>query len=138
MPRQVYSWDEVTDEEMKAFYESVYALRASMLSRDCDGHYPVEIIIVDRRQYTPMQWQPVPYEHKDPEGYFEATLRNMASATARMSLALELDKLNNKPPEPDPIGAHTHYCTVCHGHYLCNVTVGCIAPYYSECAHHSV
>lgn len=92
MSKQVYSWDEVTDDEITAFYNAVERLKSRMLPKDCDRHYPVQVIIVDRRHYLPMHWRPVPYDHKEPEQHFEITLHNLTLATDRMNLALQLQK----------------------------------------------
>ena len=90
--RQVYGWDEVTDQEIIEFMWAVDQLEEKMLPIDADGDSPVNIHVIDRRKYEPMHWQEVPYSHKDIEGCFEAVLFNLRLAVDRMSEAMWLKK----------------------------------------------
>lgn len=92
MSKQVYSWDEVTDDQIAAFHIAIERLKSCMLPKDCDGHFPVQVLVVDRRRYGPMHWQPVPYDHREPDKHFAMVLHNLALATASMDLALRLRK----------------------------------------------
>lgn len=68
------SWDEVTDAEIEAFIEDVETLKENRLPIDCDGDFPVNIIVVDRRKYGPLHYDPVPYDHISPSNEVEGAL----------------------------------------------------------------
>ncbi len=102
--RYVGSWDEVTDDEIEAFYDSAHALLDKMLPVDGDGDPPVNIILIDRRKYWPLQYYPVIYNHNRNENgkEEEALLDNL-------DLAIEsLRKFRWRHRErPDPVSEVT-------------------------------
>jgi len=61
--KQVGSWHDIPDQTIDAFTKAVAKLRDEMIPRDCDGDSAVQIVLVDRRKYEYLDYEPVEYSH---------------------------------------------------------------------------
>lgn len=89
MRKQVFSWSEVTDQEIIAFINAVYKLRDEMLPVDCDGVPVIQLNFTDRRNYEHQFFNGIPYIHKDIYRHEQALVDNLASAAKKYSTFLE-------------------------------------------------
>jgi len=58
--KQVYSWGDIPQKTFKEFEAAVEKLREEMIPRDCDGDSPIEVLIVNRMTYEPINYLAVP------------------------------------------------------------------------------
>ncbi len=65
MTKQVYSWQDITDEQIQQILESLYNWRIEHNIIDCDNDYVLDINIADRRNERFAAFQPIPYYNKD-------------------------------------------------------------------------
>ena len=61
--KQVGSWHDLPDETIDQFCKAVEKLRTEMIPRDCDGDSAVQVVIVDRRKYNHLSYEPIEYSH---------------------------------------------------------------------------
>lgn len=75
-------WAPVTDEDMELFHAVLYSLIEAKWGADADGDRPMEYKLIDRTQYRPLHYFPIPYGHKDGkrEEEFDNTITNLSMA----------------------------------------------------------
>jgi hypothetical protein len=104
----VSSWHDIPDSVVDEFSKKVRQLQREMIPLDGDGDIAVEIIIVDRRKFEPLHFQPIPYNHppygtkwtpEEEAAVHEERLRwlscnaDMANRSLETFLSLELYRL---------------------------------------------
>jgi hypothetical protein len=94
--KSVRNWSDVTDKEIQAFVEKVYALRDKMLPDDCDGDPVIQIEFIDRRKERSGYFRALPYDHKDWEGYKRAVFSNAANAMKEVEQFFRLEEFHEK------------------------------------------
>jgi hypothetical protein len=58
------SWPEVSKKDFNALHELVGTIIDAKWKRDCDGDSVINFTFVNRKEYAPLHFQPVRYEHK--------------------------------------------------------------------------
>jgi len=61
--KSVGSWHDIPDETIDQFAKAIEKLRDEIIPRDCDGDSAVQIVIVDRRKYSHLPYEPIEYSH---------------------------------------------------------------------------
>ena len=84
---------EMTDKQIRDFIGVVSKLQAQMIPVDSDGDSAVNIVIIDRRKYEPLHYLPVPYRHKDAEGYEQYIIANLKMAVEAADRMLKLKQI---------------------------------------------
>ena len=82
----------VEKSDIDLFYRLIYALIEEKWQNDCDGDYPVEVKIINRRTHERMHYLPVPYLHKcktedDFLQYIHAVNCNVGTACGKFDLS---------------------------------------------------
>ena len=94
--KQVYSWHDVTDEEIAEIYEKLHKLAREITPVDCDSDSVLEIDITDRRKFERIHFVRVPYRDTDPEAHFRALLINLSIISNRINIEMDLRKMYAK------------------------------------------
>ena len=107
MAKQVYSWNEVTDQQIADFVKGVGKLKNKLLPIDCDGDFPIDIFIIDRRKFRPWFFFPVPYNHHGEENEKTESLliTNLSYALDQLRIFLDTKLKAPKIKEDKSIGA---------------------------------
>lgn len=83
-------WAPVKPGDIRELSDIIINIARLKWEPDPDGDRPIQCILLDRTKYQPLYFKPLPYPHKDRDGYFEAAISNLARAIADMEMALRL------------------------------------------------
>ena len=93
------AWPEkISDGKIDALWDDITEVLDKHFDRDSDGDYPVNIHLVDRTEYGPLHYQPVPYDHKDTpiEQCLELALLNLHIAMEEFNRLTRVKALRDK------------------------------------------
>ena len=79
-------WAAITENDINSLNNIIHDLIEAKCEPDADGDYPLQVILVNRRKYEPLRFEPLPYVHmlkdkKEQEAWFVKAMDNMRIAS---------------------------------------------------------
>jgi hypothetical protein len=99
-------WAAVTKEDLQDLGHIINELIAEKCEPDADGDYPINFVLVNRRQCEPFNFLPMRYSHEYPEEALDIAILNTKIANSKLDRAwaeVERIKFFNKDRGPKEV-----------------------------------